>query len=413
MSGRISRRRLLAGTGAASAALVAAAGVGRSGADASTGNQPSDSASRVVPFHGTHQSGIITPEQSRMVFAAFDVTGGRAALAALLDQWTDASARLTAGLTLQGTDDGPFSPPPDTGEAVGLPPSRLTLTFGFGPTLFDTRFGLGRRRPAALVDLPAFPGDDLDPALSGGDLCIQACADDAQVAFHAVRDLTRLALGTATIRYLQTGFGRTASDGTGQQTPRNLLGFHDGTDNLAIGDSDAMNRFVWVDRGTDQPWMEGGTYLVARRIRIHLEAWDRSTLRDQEQTIGRVKTSGAPLGRTKASDPVDLQAAGADGQLLIPDNAHIRVAAPATNDGQAILRRGYSFADGVDPESGELDAGLFFICFQKDPRRQFIPIQSRLAGNDALADYVVHTGGGIYACPPGVDGDHRVGTGLI
>jgi len=407
MTGRMSRRRLLAGTGAASAALVAATGMSRSG------HHPEpDSSGRVVPFDGTHQAGIATPEQSRMVFAAFDVTGDRTALTSLLAQWTGASARLTAGLPLQGSG-GPFSPPPDTGEALGLPPSRLTLTYGFGPTLFDTRFGLGPRRPAALVDLPAFPGDDLDPALSGGDLCIQACADDAQVAFHAVRDLTRLALGTATIRYLQTGFGRTASTGTGQQTPRNLLGFHDGTDNISVDDTDAMDRFVWVDPGADQPWMEGGTYLVARRIRIHLEAWDRSTLQDQEQTIGRVKTSGAPLGSVKESDPVDLQAAGPDGQLLIPDNAHIRVAAPSTNDGQAILRRGYSFADGVDPQSGELDAGLFFICFQKDPRRQFVSIQARLAGNDALAEYIVHTGSGVFACPPGVEGDRSYGEGLF
>ncbi len=408
MTERMSRRRLLAGTGVASAALVAA-GAGSVGAAAS----PPASSSSAVPFNGAHQAGVTTPEQSRMVFATFDVTSGDTSrLAALLAEWTRASGRLTAGKPLQGPG-GQFAPPPDTGEALGLPPSQLTLTFGFGPSLFDSRFGLGHRRPAALVDLPAFPGDNLDPSLCGGDLCIQACANDAQVAFHAVRDLTRLAFGTATIRSLQSGFGRTTSAGAGQPTPRNLLGFHDGTANLDITDEEAMNRFVWVGQDSDQPWMVGGTYLVARRIRIHLEEWDRSTLQDQEQTIGRVKMSGAPLGGTYESDPVDLYAVGMDGQLVIPDTAHIRVAAPGSNGGQAILRRGYSFADGLDPVSGELDAGLFFVCFQKDPRLQFIPIQTRLSQIDALAEYLVHTGSGIFACPPGIAGDRAYGDGLL
>jgi deferrochelatase/peroxidase EfeB len=404
----MSRRRLLAGGGVASAALLAGSRSTGAGADTAPGT-----GTPVVPFRGEHQAGIATPEQERMVFAAFDVTaGGGAGLAALLSGWTGAAARLTAGAPLTGPD-GPFDPPPDTGEALGLPAAGLTLTLGFGPSLFDGRFGLAHRRPAALVDLPAFPGDDLDPSRSGGDLCIQACADDAQVAFHAVHDLTRLALGTATIRYLQVGFGRTASPGAGKETPRNLLGFHDGTDNLDGGDPEAMDHFVWVDDHSDQPWMVGGTYLVARRIRTHLEAWDRSTLEDQEQTIGRTKVTGAPLSGRRGSDPPNLDAVGPDGQFLIPGTAHIRLAAPATNDGQAILRRGYSFADGVDPESGELDAGLFFVCFQKDPRRQFIPIQTRLAQNDALAQYLLHTGSAIFACPPGLTGDQGFGHGLV
>jgi deferrochelatase/peroxidase EfeB len=305
-----------------------------------------------------------------------------------------------------------LAPPPDTGEALGLPPSALTLTVGFGPTLFDTRFGLGKRRPAALVDLPPFAGDALDPTSSGGDVCIQACANDAQVAFHAVHDLARLALGSATVRYVQSAFGRAASSGAGQPTPRNLLGFHDGTNNLDPGDEGAMARFVWVD-SPDQPWMKGGTYLVWRRIRIYLEAWDRSTLHAQEQTIGRIKASGAPLGGTRQSDPVNLQAVGDYGQSIIPETAHIRVAAPSSNGGQAILRRGYSFVDGVDPQSGELDAGLFFICFQKDPRQQFIPIQTRLSHNDALSEYLTHTGSGIFACPPGTAQGGTWGEGLL
>ncbi len=396
------------GIAAAAAGAVRADEPGTDATDVADGNEAVP-----IPFHGTHQAGIDTPEQNRLVVAAYDViVGNRAELAQLLSQWTAAAARMTSGLPLSGPG-GEFAPPADTGEALGLPASRLTLTVGFGPSLFDDRFGLGSRRPEALVDLPPFPGDDLEPARSGGDLCIQACSDDAQVAFHAVRNLTRLALGSATLRYLQTGFGRTASAGGRQPTPRNLLGFHDGTNNLDPTDQEAMDRFVWVGSESDQSWMAGGTYLVARRIRTHLEAWDRSTLEQQQQTIGREKASGALLGGVSASDPLYLEAQSPDGELLIPNTAHVRLASPTTNGGQAILRRGYSFLDGTDPDSGELDSGLFFVCFQKDPRSQFIPIQQRLAQLDALCDFIVHTGSGIFACPPGIQPGQRWGHDLL
>lgn len=402
-----SRRRLLAGSGMAAAAAAVAAAAGPVTPAGGAGDP-----AVTVPFHGAHQAGITTPEQARMVFAAFDVTAsGRAVLAALLDTWTSAAERLTGGMPVDGPT-GQFSPPADTGEAVDLPPARLTLTIGFGPSLFDGRFGLAGRRPAALVDLPAFPGDRLDPARSGGDLCIQACADDAQVAFHAVHNLARLGLGSVVLRYVQTGFGRTASAGTDTTTPRNLLGFKDGTNDLVTTDERAMATFVWAD-GADQRWMAGGSYLVARRIRVHLEAWDRSTLGDQERTIGRAKISGAPLGAVHEHDPVPLHAVDGFGNPRVPDGAHIRVAAPSVNHGAALLRRGYSFADGIDPATGELDAGLFFICFQNRPTDQFVAIQRRLATQDALSAYLVHTGSGIFACPPGVTPGRSWGHGLL
>jgi len=406
--GSISRRQMLAGSGLATAALVAAAGSGIAGADPVTSGTGA-----TEPFYGAHQGGIATPEQARMAFAAFDVTGtDRSGLAALLASWTVAAERMTQGQIVAG-GTGPFAPPGDTGEALDLPAARLTLTVGFGPSLFDGRFGLGAGRPKALADLPAFPGDALDPARSGGDLCVQACADDAQVAFHAIHNLARLGLGAVALRYLQLGFGRTASAGGDSATPRNLLGFKDGTDNLVPTDAGAMDRFVWVDGADDQAWMHGGTYLVARRIRVHLEAWDRSTLGDQERTIGRAKASGAPLGNVHERDTVDLSALDEFGNPRIPDSAHIRAAAPATNHGAAILRRGYSFVDGVDPTTGELDAGLFFLCFQRDPSEQFVRIQSRLATQDALATYLDHTGSGVFACPPGPGLDRPWGHGLL
>jgi deferrochelatase/peroxidase EfeB len=412
----LTRRQLLAATGLASAGVAAGTGLARGTPDAAAATPPGGDGERpapsVVPFDGPHQAGIATPPPERMVFAAFDVTAGDASgLRDLLATWTDAARRMTAGRPLTGPDR-PVDPPPDTGEALGLPASRLTLTVGFGPSLFDGRFGLTPRRPAALIDLPAFAGDDLDPARSGGDLCVQACADDPQVAFHAIHNLTRLALGAATARYLQVGLTRTAA-GAGQATPRNLLGFHDGTANLDAADPGALDRYVWVGRGTDQDWMAGGSYLVVRRIRIHLEAWGATTLETQEQTIGRLKVSGAPLGGTRPSDPIDLAAVGSDGQPVIPNTAHIRLASPERNAGQAILRRGYTFADGIDPDSGELDAGIVFICFQQEPSRQFVPIQTRLAGSDALGAYLLHTGSGLFACPPGTSDRQAWGHSLF
>lgn len=406
--GAISRRQLFAGTGVVGTGMLAASllsdGVDTA-ADAAT--EPA-----IVPFYGSHQAGILTPPQRYLVFAAYDLAAGdRTALAALLATWTDASVRMTTGEELRGAGS-PDDPPPDTGEALGLGPSNLTLTVGFGPGLFDDRFGLDGRRPAALEELPSFPGDALDPARSGGDVCVQACADAVQVAFHAVHNLTRLGLGAAVLRYYQVGFGFGSEGVPGpageRETPRNLLGFHDGTANRSVEEPRALDRFVWVGSGTDQRWMRGGTYLVARRVRTYLEAWARTSLADQQDAIGRYKVSGAPLGGTAQYDRPDLSAVGSDGQPVIPVDAHIRQAAPANNGGEQILRRSYNFADGLDPITGEIDAGLFFVCFQRDPRRQFVRIQQRLSTSDALTGgYLLHTGSAVFACPPGLQpGQH-------
>ncbi len=384
----LSRRRLLAGSGLAAATLLATT----SGVAGASGRiPPTDSSGpegQIVPFAGDHQAGIATSVQNQLAFAAFDVTATTwRDLKALLSMWTSASAAMTAGRMVPGPETGEALAA-DSGEALGLGPSQLTLTVGFGPSLFDGRFGLASKRPGALADLPEFPGDQLEAAASNGDLCIQACADDAQVAFHAIRNLARIALGSATVRYLQLGFGRTSSISASQSTTRNLLGFKDGTDNLRPDDTSQFDRSVWVGSESDQSWMHGGTYLVARRIRIRIEAWDRSQMSQQEATIGRHKLSGAPLGSSREHDPVDLAAIGPSGAPLVPVGAHIRQASPRTNGGARLLRRGYSYSNGIDPMTGEFDAGLFFICFQRDPRTQFVPIQKRLSTNDDLSQYI-------------------------
>jgi deferrochelatase/peroxidase EfeB len=358
---------------------------------------------RSVPFYGQHQAGIATPAQDRLAFAAFDVVAtSRSDLVTLMQTWTAAAVEMTAGKQVPGGATSPKAPPQDTGEAVGLAASSLTVTVGFGPGLFDRRFGLAARRPAALSELPALPGDQLDPDKSGGDLCIQACANDPQVAFHAVRNLARLGRGIVQMRWFQLGFGRTSSTSTGQETPRNLMGFKDGTRNIKGEDAGLMGSFVWVGSEADQPWMQGGSYVVTRRIRMLIESWDRDYLQDQENVFGRSKNSGAPLTGKAEFDAPNFEAQGATGELVIPADSHIRLAAPENNAGIRILRRGYSYTDGIDPVTGQLDAGLFFIAYQQDPHKQFVPLQRKLGVNDSLNEYILHTGSAVFACPPGV-----------
>jgi deferrochelatase/peroxidase EfeB len=390
-------RRGFLGAALGTAGVLAAGGggYGVARATASTPSGTSHENAKAVAFYGEHQAGIATPAQDRLAFAAFDVTTADVGtLRAMLGSWAAAAAQLASGQPVGPTETAPQAPPVDTGEALGLEPAQLTITVGFGPSLFDDRFGLARRRPAALADLPRFPGDVLDPNRSGGDLCVQACANDPQVAFHVIRNFARIARGTAVMRWSQLGFGRTSTTSTAQARPRNLMGFKDGTNNIKAEDAGDLDRFVWVRNETDQAWMHGGSYLVARRIGMMLESWDADYLVDQESVIGRHKASGAPLTGTHEFDKVDLAATPAD--------AHIRLAAPANNGGQKILRRGYSYTDGIDPTTGQLDAGLFFLAYQRDPRRQFVPIQAQLAANDALNEYIKHTGSALFAIPPGV-----------
>src|SRR5690606_7157123 len=254
------------------------------------------SASTTHPFFGANQAGIVTPVQEHLHFAAFDMMprSSREDLIELLQDWSYAAARMTQGLEVSATGavgGSPETPPDDTGEALGLPASALTVTFGFGPTLFENedgdRYGIRRHRPARLEQLPAFLGDDLDPAQSGGDLCIQVCADDPQVAVHAVRNLSRIAFGRAKLRWSQLGFGKTSRTTSEQQTPRNLFGFKDGTANILADDAKALAADVWVAEEDDRAWLAGGTYLVARKIAMRIETWDRVRLSEQQTIFGR------------------------------------------------------------------------------------------------------------------------------
>jgi deferrochelatase/peroxidase EfeB len=409
----------MAGVGAAGASALAVTGSLAGCSSDSEAAAPDDR----VEFYGERQAGIVTPAQDRLHFAAFDViTDSREELIELLQAWTSAAAKMTQGRDVGefGAMDGPYiAPPEDTGEAYGLRPARLTITFGFGPSLFEDadgndRFGLASRRPAGLVDLPHFAGDNLDPSRTGGDLCVQACSDDPQVAVHAVRNLARIGFGTTSVRWSQLAFGRTSSTSDAQTTPRNLFGFKDGTSNVKAEHLDDLDEFVWVgdDDDTAASWLAGGSFLVARRINMRIETWDRTSLQDQEAIIGRDKKEGAPLSGGKEFTTPDFTMKGAGGTPLIAANSHLRHAHPQQNNGTHILRRGYNFTDGSNG-LGNLDAGLFFIAYTRDPVKHFIPLQTNLARHDGLNEYIQHTGSALFAVPAGVrDGDY-VGSSLF
>jgi deferrochelatase/peroxidase EfeB len=409
----VNRRELLIGAGVAGGGLALG---GLSGYLAGQEAEASGDGTGYVPFHGRHQAGILTAQQDRLCFASFDLTTDDVGeVRELMQVWTEAAAAMASGKPIGNTRASREAPADDTGEALGLLPNRLTVTFGFGPGLFraggdprgDDRFGLASKMPRALRPLPPLPGDELDDAISGGDLCVQACSDDPQAAFHAVRNLTRIGRGVVLLRWSQLGFGRTSSTSRKQDTPRNLMGFKDGTNNITAEDDASEHReHLWVDGSDGARWMHDGSYMVTRRIRILIEVWDRTSLRDQEETIGRKRTSGAPLTGTAERDKPDYDAKDASGQLVIPDVAHVRLASPDNNDGLRILRRGYNFTDGFDAQLGQLDAGLFFISFQRDPHKQFVELQRRLGSADQLNEYIVHRGSGLFAVPPGVPAAH-------
>jgi deferrochelatase/peroxidase EfeB len=396
MDGRATRRRFLSTLGLAGAGLAVA---------------PSADASAAVAFYGAHQAGIATPSQQCVHFLALDVVSDAASdLRSLLRTLSHAGAAISAGRPVGALKTG-YSPPVDTGEQLGLPTARATVTIGLGPGIFARgRFGLASQRPAPLVRLPSFPGDALVPAWTGGDIGVQVCADDPQVAFHAVHDLIRLASPTALPRWSLAGFGNT-SNSVRQRTPRNLLGFKDGTNNIKVEDRAAMDEFVWAAAPESPAWMYGGSYMVVRRIQFVFSHWDEIGLIAQEQTFGRHKISGAPLGAVHEHDPVNL-AARVHGSLRIPADAHIRLASPSYNNGQQLLRRGYNYTDGIDRDGSTVLAGLLFICYQRDPRKQFIPIQTNLA-NDALSQHVEPRGSAVFACPPGARRGGFVGEGLF
>lgn len=416
-AGGISRRRLLGTAGAAGATgLVLGAAGGATGYAATQDEAPAaltSVGSTEVMFHGKHQPGITTPLQARGHLIAFDLApgAGRKEAAALMRRWSAAAQRLMAGdPTTGGAADGTGH---DTGIALDAGPSSLTVTFGFGATFFE-RTGLTDHRPPGLDALPPFSADHLDAGRSGGDLWVQIGADDALVAFHALRAVQKEAASTATVRWQMDGFNRTPGATAKPMTARNLMGQIDGTGNPKPADSDFDQRVFVPAGGNDAAyeWLAGGSYAVVRRIRMLLDDWEKLPVERQEQVIGRRKADGAPLSGGTETTEMDLDKAGPDGKLLIPDNAHARISSPERNSGAAMLRRPFSYHDGISSD-GTPDAGLLFICWQADPLRGFVAVQRKLDRGDALSPFLRHEASGLFAVPGGAADGEYVGQRLL
>lgn len=420
--GRISRRSLLLGTTALGAvhglltARAAQAAPAANTASSAPAAQPSADVdtialSRAYAFYGdAGQAGIMTPPQRYAFYMTFDLTTTqRDVLQVLLARWSGAIAQMMRGQTIGRVEpDRPSAVGEDTGEALDLHPASLTVTVGLGPRVFSDTYGLADKRPALLRPLKQLPSDALLPEFTGGDLSLQACADDPQVTYHAVRDLARIAkdLGAASTRWAVLGFGR-ASSGKGQITPRNLFGFRDGTRNIQSAED--FERFVWVQDGP--AWQRHGSYQVVRKIQMHIENWDTDRVSDQNAIFGRHKVSGAPLSGQHEFDTPDFGRTAPDGAPVIPATAHIRLAAHENNGGLKILRRSYNYTDGIN-RVGQLDAGLLFICYQNDPAH-FETLQTRLGASDALNEYIAHIGSAVFFVPPAPQPGHYIGEQLF
>jgi deferrochelatase/peroxidase EfeB len=405
-----------AGAGGAAVGLAAAdrAPAAAASADLTTASREvgARELTQRVPFDAYHQSGIITPKAAQASFIALDsIAANRTALFEGLQAISGEARQLAQGapVGVAEIDD----PPPDSGILGPYnSPDSLTVTLAYGASLFDDRYGLAAKRPPLLTPMPSFALDELDPARTGGDVLVQVSAGQRDTVVHTVRELMRAVAGHLTVRWMIDGFQTASRDRNPRANTRNLFAFRDGTANPEVTNAALMDQLVWVRAGQGEPaWTTGGTYMVVRTIRQHVEFWDRVGMLEQEQMIGRDRVTGAPLGGTNEfEDPrYDLDPQG----QRIPLDAHIRMANPRTpaTANQRILRRGYNYQRGVD-EAGNLDQGLVFVAFNQDPERQFATIQRRLE-TEPMTDYITPVGGGYFFAPPGSRGaGDWVGSGL-
>ncbi|MGW7531129.1 Dyp-type peroxidase [Amycolatopsis sp. NPDC054798] len=357
-------------------AAASAAGWGLSACASPPPRAPAPGASDAArpSFRGTHQAGITDPAPRSLLFVALDLAEGadRAAVDRVLAGWSRAVEPATRGN-------------PGVPELADLDTAGLTVTIGVGPGL-PGRIGLNA--PPELAPIPALPNDRLRPAFCGGDLAVQICSPDPLVSLQTAQALARLSQDTLTARWQLPGFSQ-----PGPATPRNAFGFKDGTGNpRAAADVDDA---VWIPDG---PWRHG-TYLVVRRISMDIRRFAALPKQRQEAVIGRRRDSGAPLTGHSEFDEIDLFAKHPDGTYVLPVDAHSRRAHARFDGGRQMLRRAFTYSSGDEH-------GLLFLAFMKDPAL-FARVQTRLARQDALNDFIQHLGSAVFLMLPGT-GDEGV-----
>lgn len=424
-AGGISRRSLLGGGALAAAAALAgtagcSSGTTTAGATSSAGSSAAAASGATqggpvgvarpaeaialfgkdrVDFYGAHQAGVLTGQQAHGVFVGLNLrTGvGLDRVRTMMQMLSDDAAHLMAG-------EKPLTAlEPD----IAAQPARLTVTFGFGRGLFAA-IGKTQAMPPALASLPAFRTDKLEPRWGQTDLVLQICCEEPVTLSYAQRRLIRDAEPFAAVAWVQAGFVNSLGTEPPGTTPRNLMGMRDGTANER--DPEQAAAVVWC---TDPayPWLVGGSHLVIRRMRIDLALWDDLEGEGKEIAFGRRIADGSPLTGTKEFDVVDREKKDDKGFFVIDPGAHAARAQPRTAD-ERMIRRAYNYDDGYLP-AGTPDAGLVFVCYQKDVTTSFIPVQARLAEKDALNIWATHVGSASYAVPPGPKPGGYVGQTLL
>jgi deferrochelatase/peroxidase EfeB len=411
-SGLVTRRAVLGGAAIGTAGIGVGGAVGGAwaAAHATSGLGP------VRGWYGATQPGIAERTRSSSLLAAFTcVAADRDALDQMFRDLGAAAQRLCDGVS-EGPTDNPELPSPTTGILGDDSTKGTSVTVSVGASLFDHRYGLADRKPAELVRMPFLANDRLEDRWSHGDVLVQVAADRPDALAHALRQLMRATRASLILHWVIDGFSRAEPDERpGHTENRNMLGFKDGTANLDMAEGKDATDFVWVgaDRngGVEPAWTLDGSYQAVRLIRTLVERWDRASLTEQEQFIGREKFHGAPLGKTDEADDPDY-ADDPKGER-IPLDAHIRLARPRTKDTehQRILRKGFNYAHGFDA-AGMVDQGLVFVSYQKT-LDTFLAVQERIKG-EPLEEYTLPFGGGFFFTLPGVrDAHDHLGRALL
>lgn len=405
---QLGRRELMAGGAFAASALVVASCARGEEADpesqATSGEKGASVsgaplADAIVPFDGEHQAGVQTPSQAHVNLVGFNLKDGAGQRGArnLMRLWTEDARALCTAETPRGSLE------PEMTQT----PANLTVTCGWGESFFAK---IGAEKPEWLGDVRSYTRDKLRPEWGQTDVVLQICCDDQLTASHVLRHMVRSGASYADVAWVQQGFLNANGSLEDGETPRNVFGQKDGTVNPKT-DADFVEQ-VWIEDGP----FKGGTAMVVRRINMNMETWEEVDRNAREISIGRTLDNGAPLSGTEENDPVDLEARDKYGLKAIDPTSHVaRAHPPADHPEQVILRRPYNFDLAPSPERpGELsNSGQIFICFQKNPREQFEPIQARLDEVDQLNTWITHVGSAMYYVVPGTQGGTSWGENLL